>query len=163
VQSCIGHATGAAKQLLRRDSIRSIRHDHVCEACGDHWEHVQKDCERISAASCPEHQSEPDIQISSQKSLFRLLTTVSTLLVILGLLRLPYSFYTLLRVSLCATAAVGFLRARIIQRRLWLVGFGAMAVLYNPVLPIHLGTKAAWIVINVLTILLFWCAASLWD
>ena len=34
--------------------------------------------------------------------------------------------------------------------------FGGLAVLYNPVLPIHLGDKSVWAIINFITMFYMW-------
>jgi hypothetical protein len=65
-------------------------------------------------------------------------------------------FYMLLRVIICLTAVVGFIRAREEQLKTWLWIYGVLAVLYNPVLPVHLMLRPIWIVANLVTIVLFW-------
>ena len=39
------------------------------------------------------------------------------------------------------------------QLAMWL--FGGLALLYNPILPVHLNEKAIWMIVNALTALLF--------
>jgi hypothetical protein len=87
------------------------------------------------------------------------LAVACTLAVGLGLLDMPFGFYTLLRVVLCLASAVGFVAARRRQDSLWLWGYGVLAVLYNPVLPIHLGAKSLWIGVNLVTLICVWVGA----
>lgn len=64
-------------------------------------------------------------------------------------------YYMLLRLftsGVCLYSAVKFKT----EWAKWI--FGGLAVLYNPVLPIHLGDKDAWTVINLITIIYMWAA-----
>jgi uncharacterized membrane protein YhaH (DUF805 family) len=81
---------------------------------------------------------------------------LSTIFVMLGLAKLPYSFFMLLRVILCINAAIGVKRAREARDNNWVWVYGILAVLYNPVLPVHLGDKGAWVVLNIATVIIFW-------
>lgn len=81
-----------------------------------------------------------------------------TFATIVGLLRLPYGYYVILRTTICISAAFGFSLA--VQRRSdkWMWIYGVAAVLYNPVFPVRLGDKVLWIILNVATITVFWLA-----
>jgi hypothetical protein len=81
---------------------------------------------------------------------------LSTIFVMLGLVRLPYGFFMLLRIVLCITAAIGVKRAREAQKNNWVWVYGILAVLYNPILPVHLGDKGVWVVVNIATVVIFW-------
>jgi hypothetical protein len=75
-------------------------------------------------------------------------------LVLLGiaLLKLPYGYYILLRWVVCG---VGLLCAYIsyeIEKNTWVVLFGIIALLFNPIIPIHLN-KEIWSIINVAVVL----------
>lgn len=87
------------------------------------------------------------------------LAVACTLAVGLGLLDMPFGFYTLLRVVLCLASAVGFVAARRRGDYLWLWVYGVLVVLYNPVFPVHLGAKSLWIGVNLLTLLCVWLGA----
>jgi uncharacterized protein DUF6804 len=88
-----------------------------------------------------------------------ILSVLATSMVVLGLVDMPYGFYTLLRVILCLTAAVGFAAARRRDDLPWTWAYGALAVLYNPVLPVHLGAKGLWILVNAGTLVVYWVGA----
>ena len=85
-------------------------------------------------------------------------SVICTILVAIGVLELPYGYYMFLRLCLCGAAiAVIYLAFdNLHEVFLWL--FGAIAVLYNPIIPIYFGDKSVWIVLNVITILIFWSA-----
>jgi hypothetical protein len=74
----------------------------------------------------------------------------------IGVLPMPYGYYNILRIVVCICAA--FMAVRAIKTQngqlvSWL--FGGLALLYNPVLPVHLNEKPVWMIVNVLTAILF--------
>jgi hypothetical protein len=81
-----------------------------------------------------------------------------TLATLVGLFKLPYGYYIILRAAICIAAAFGFSLA--LQRRSdkWMWIYGAAAVLYNPVFPVRLGDKGFWVILNFTTIGVFWLA-----
>ncbi|MFZ0816710.1 MAG: DUF6804 family protein [Candidatus Sulfotelmatobacter sp.] len=84
------------------------------------------------------------------------LTALCTIAVLFGLLKLPYGFYVLLRSVICFAAAVGFGRAYSVRSQHWLWIYGAIALFYNPIFPVRLGTRAPWEFLNFMTLALFW-------
>jgi len=75
--------------------------------------------------------------------------------VAIGLLPSPYGYYLLLRLFLCGVSLYFLTRPRgIADAETWvLIG---IVVLYNPLVPIELGAKPRWSVINVATVVWFW-------
>ena len=64
-------------------------------------------------------------------------------------------YYMLLRLftsGVCLYSAVKFKT----EWAKWI--FGGLTVLYNPVLPVHLGDKEIWDVINIATVIYMWIA-----
>jgi len=63
---------------------------------------------------------------------------------------LPYGFYTLLRVSLCLFAATMFYRnfKSPLKETVWTWALLFIAILFNPVFPIHF-PKEIWMVIDI--------------
>jgi len=80
----------------------------------------------------------------------------STIFVVMGLFNLPYSFFMLLRIVLCIAAVIGVKRASEARQNNWVWVYAILAVLYNPVLPVHLGDKDVWVGVNVVTVVIFW-------
>lgn len=89
-----------------------------------------------------------------------LIPAVAALMVLVALARVPYGYYVLLRLGLCIACiyyisqggpAVG------VGHRFVL---GGLAVLYNPVFPVHLGSKPLWTLVNVATVVYFWFLES---
>lgn len=74
----------------------------------------------------------------------------------IGILPLPIGYYTLSRLVVCACAlyfAYNFYKNNN-STNLWIFGF--IAVLYNPILPVYLYEKFIWIIVNLITIYLFY-------
>ena len=88
-----------------------------------------------------------------------MLVAVTTAFMFLGLERMPYGFYSILRVWTSLTAAYGFTRARTSAATVWMWIYAALAVTYNPVLPLKLGNKDVWTAVNVVSLILFWSGA----
>ena len=81
---------------------------------------------------------------------------IATVLVFFGFDSQPYGYYMVLRLFLCG-ASLFFLAGADLTLRDWQRwALGGFAVLYNPILPIHIGEKAIWEVLNVITVVLLW-------
>ena len=70
------------------------------------------------------------------------------------LTRGPYLFYVLLRLLVCAVSADWSHRAYGEKRTAWAWIFGGIAVLYNPLLPVHMN-RSDWELVNLLTAIFF--------
>ena len=89
-----------------------------------------------------------------------LLAVATSAGVIVGFGDLPYGYYTLLRFTICGFSLFllfGDTSLRIVWHR-WVTG--ACAVLYNPIVPVRVGDKNIWIVVNLLTVAWFWFVAT---
>ena len=64
----------------------------------------------------------------------------------------PYGYYVLLRIVLCAICVFLAFRAQEIRNNAWVWILGVTAVIYNPIIRIHL-TREIWSVVNVATII----------
>jgi len=74
----------------------------------------------------------------------------------IGILPMPIGYYTLSRLVVCAAAlyfAISFYKKKD-NTNLWIFGF--IAILYNPIFPVYLYEKAIWIIVNLITIFLFY-------
>jgi hypothetical protein len=75
-------------------------------------------------------------------------------LALVALAPLPYGYYVFLRIVLCVAAVYlawsEHQEAKSINA--WIVGLVVLAILYNPLVPIHL-TREIWSVINLATVL----------
>ena len=83
------------------------------------------------------------------------LITIAAIAVAIGLLPLPYGYYVLLRLFLCGVSLYFLTRPRgVREAEKWVLG--GLVLLYNPIVPIGLGSKTIWSVINIATVLWFW-------
>jgi hypothetical protein len=65
----------------------------------------------------------------------------------------PYSFYVLLRVTICTIAVYSAYQATE-RKSAWAWIYGAVAVLFNPIIPIHMA-RSDWSRIDALTAIIF--------
>lgn len=75
-------------------------------------------------------------------------TTIPCILLLNALADMPYWYYTLLRVTICATAIGKLLSNKNAAARIIYIG---IALLYNPLAPVHL-TRDIWEPVNLATI-----------
>ena len=90
------------------------------------------------------------------KTPFVIMFAVISACLFIGAVGEPFDgYYMLLRVITCATCVYSAVKFKTEWAR-WI--FGVFAVLYNPVLPVHLGDKDLWSIINLATIIYMWVA-----
>jgi hypothetical protein len=85
---------------------------------------------------------------------------VATVMVVVAMARMPYGYYILLRLGLCAACVYYAFRAGQLRALGHRFALGALAVLYNPIVPVHLGSKGLWTVVNIGTVFYFWLLES---
>lgn len=82
----------------------------------------------------------------------------SALATIVAALPMPYVYYTALRLFFCGVLC--WLSWRLIVMRgwplVWLAATVPLVVLYNPFIPVHLGSKWIWVPINIVTVGVVW-------
>lgn len=77
---------------------------------------------------------------------------------LIAVLPLPYVFYPALRLLVCGSSAyLIYLHRERWGSEIsgWVLVFGGMAVLYNPIFPVFL-PKAVWVVVNLISAAVFW-------
>jgi len=80
---------------------------------------------------------------------------IAAVAVAIGLLPLPGDYYVLLRIFLCGLCLYFLTRPRgVREAEKWVLG--GLALLYNPIVPIGLGSKTVWSVVNIATVVWFW-------
>jgi len=94
--------------------------------------------------------------------MYRNLVVGCTVAVGIGLLPLPYAYYVLLRlaffVALLVLGYAVYVKSQTLT--LPLIAIGGLAVLYNPLFLVHLGSKAIWLVANIGTLIFMYWAAG---
>ena len=66
----------------------------------------------------------------------------------------PYGYYMLLRWVVTGTALFVLWIAYKLERKIWIGLMAITAILFNPIVPIHLD-KETWVVIDVIAVVLF--------
>lgn len=77
-----------------------------------------------------------------------------------GLLPMPYGYYFLSRSVVCVCAIYFALQFNRQSETTLVWVFGFFAFLYNPIIPIHLGAKELWVVVNFITAAVFFTSKS---
>ena len=74
----------------------------------------------------------------------------------IGLLPMPYGYYMLSRLIVSGCALYYAIKSHRSKDTVSLWLFGFIVVLYNPLIPISLGSKALWMIVNIPTIIYFY-------
>jgi curved DNA-binding protein CbpA len=86
-------------------------------------------------------------EIENGGSVFLLWLSAAMMLVYAAVYRHSYTFHTLLRWVCCPILAYSAVSAHQSKRVAWTWIFGVLAVLYNPIFPVHLN-RTTWIGVN---------------
>lgn len=80
-----------------------------------------------------------------------------TVCIILGIALLPISggFYTLVRIIVTIGAVAATIQNSSNGINIWSIIYGGMAILFNPLFPVYLHDKGAWVMIDIIAIILF--------
>jgi hypothetical protein len=83
----------------------------------------------------------------------------------LAIVQMPYAYYYFFRVGMCVCLYFYFVEARkqVQLDPAWFYVFAGLALLYNPIIPIHLGQREIWTFINAATILVLYRARLVID
>ena len=78
---------------------------------------------------------------------YKVLAMVAAILFI-AILPLPYGYYTFMRFIVCGCAAyIAYQKYKLGEKNIWLWIFGFIAILFNPIAPIHM-TKEIWMAVD---------------
>ncbi len=69
---------------------------------------------------------------------------------------MPYGYYMLLRLALCAAGVYYIVQFRPPLEAGHRFALGALAILYNPLIPVHLRSKGLWTLVDAATVAYFW-------
>ncbi len=81
----------------------------------------------------------------------------------IGFLPMPYGYYNLSRIIVCGCSlyyAYQFFQNKD-NKFVWIFGF--LAVLYNPIIPVHLYEKELWMFVNIITAIIFFIKGNAID
>lgn len=78
----------------------------------------------------------------------RLILAICAAALFLGVANLPIGYYTFLRIITAIGAIVVIVLEKDEGLNFWNVTFGLIAIAFNPILPLHLNDKTAWVFID---------------
>lgn len=73
----------------------------------------------------------------------------------------PYDFYILLRWVISIFSIIVAYNFYTSKRQAWVLIFGAVAFLFNPILPVYL-SKSSWVIFDFIVAIIFFIAAHLY-
>lgn len=80
-----------------------------------------------------------------------LLSVLAAFFLILGCFHLPIGYYTFLRIVVCIVAVTLLFYPKSESVTYRHIVNGLVAILFNPIIPIYLHSKTAWVVIDAVT------------
>jgi hypothetical protein len=87
--------------------------------------------------------------------IYKALFTFCALCCFAAVLPLPISYYTFLRIIVFTAAAITVYHFGRQKEFKWVVVFGIVLILFNPIIPVHFYLKSIWIPIDIVTGILF--------
>jgi len=76
-------------------------------------------------------------------------------ILLLGLINLPIGFYTLLRIVVTIGAVAVIVSEYENGLTIWIIAFGLIAIIFNPIIPVYLNDKNTWIPIDIVSAIIF--------
>ncbi len=78
-----------------------------------------------------------------------------SVLLLLGIGNLPIGYYTLVRIIVTIGAICALANKPVKNFSYWQMAFAAIAIIFNPIIPVYLHNKAIWIPIDIIAAVLF--------
>ena len=77
--------------------------------------------------------------------------------IILGIALLPITggFYTLVRIAITIGAVIAAFQNSSNGINIWSIMFGIVAILFNPITPVDLHDRGAWMMIDIIAMIIF--------
>lgn len=76
-------------------------------------------------------------------------------LLFIGLIDLPIGYYTLLRIVVTIGSVAVVLTELENGLSFWVITFGLLAIVFNPLIPVYLNNKSAWMLIDAIGGIIF--------
>ncbi|MDU1905995.1 MAG: DUF6804 family protein [Dysgonomonas sp.] len=83
------------------------------------------------------------------------LLCICAVILFIGVADLPIGYYTFLRIVISIGAGIVCYQEWENPSKNWLIIFGAILILFNPVMPVYLNNKALWIPLDIITGIIF--------
>ena len=84
-----------------------------------------------------------------------MLLLICAALLLLGVANLPIGYYTLLRVVVTIGALAVVVTEFENGLNFWVITFGLIAIVFNPIIPIYLNDKSVWMPIDIIGGIIF--------
>lgn len=85
----------------------------------------------------------------------RALLLICAGLLLFALFNLPIGYYTFLRIVVTIGAIAVVIKEFDNGLGFWVIAFGLIAILFNPIIPVYLHDKEVWMPIDIISALLF--------
>jgi hypothetical protein len=80
---------------------------------------------------------------------------VCALLLFIALADLPSGFYTFLRIVVFISSVIGIIQEVKNGINFWVIAFGLLGILFNPIIPVYLYDRSLWAPIDVIAGIVF--------
>lgn len=91
----------------------------------------------------------------------KLPSIITGVLLFLGILNIwPYGYYIFLRWIVCGVAIINAISFSESKLTGWVLVFGALAFLFNPLIPVYLN-KSSWVAIDLISAIVFFLSSNL--
>ncbi len=85
----------------------------------------------------------------------KILLLICAGLLFIGLIDLPVGYYTLLRIVVTISSVAVVVTEYENGLSFWVITFGLIAIVFNPLIPIYLNDKSAWMPIDIIGGIIF--------
>jgi hypothetical protein len=85
----------------------------------------------------------------------KILLLICAGLLFIGLLDLPIGYYSLLRIAVTIGSVVVVVTEFENGLNFWVIIFGLIAILFNPLIPVYLNDKSAWMPLDIISGIFF--------
>ena len=83
------------------------------------------------------------------------LLSLCIVLLLLCMGDLPIGYYTFVRIIITIGAVCIIVNEPVKDLNFWRVAFGLIAIVFNPIIPVYLHDKGAWMMIDIIAMILF--------
>lgn len=83
------------------------------------------------------------------------LLLICAALLFIGIADLPIGYYTFLRIVVTIGAVAAVLTEFENGLNIWVIIFGLIAIIFNPLIPVYLNDKSAWMPIDIIVGVIF--------
>lgn len=80
---------------------------------------------------------------------------ICAILLLIAVAPMPIGYYTFLRIAVTIGALLVIISERRRKLNLWIIVFGIIAIVFNPLIPVYLYDKHAWMPIDLLAAVMF--------